>query len=118
MTASEDFKQKIGEGQLLEAFTLAISEAIELKITTWVSSSSLDIEALIAKDKPLSESCLRTRINLVSGEINNEIGSDIINNQDYEELKRLHQEQVTKGRETVLKNLESLRKMFAILGNI
>ena len=117
MTAIEEFKQKIREGQLFDAFTLAVSEAIELKITTWVSSSNLETQAIIAKGKPFSESCLRTRINLVNGEIENEIGSEIVNNQDYAELKKLHQEQVKKGRETVLKNLESLQKMFAILGS-
>ncbi len=117
MTASEEFKQKIRERKLLEAFTLAASEAIELKITTWVSYSNLETQAIIAKDKPFSESCLRTRINLVNGEINNEIGSEIIKNQDYAELKKLHQEQVKQGRETILRNLESLQKMFAILNN-
>lgn len=117
MTAIEEFKQKIRERKLLEAFTLAASEAIELKITTWVSSSNLETQAIIAKDKPFSESCLRTRINLVNGEIDNEIGSEIIKNQDYAELKKLHQEQVKKGRETILRNLESLQKMFAILNN-
>ena len=117
MTAIEEFKQKIRERKLLDAFTLAASEAIELKITTWVSSSNLETQAIIAQDQPFSESCLCTRINLVNGEINNEIGSEIIKNQDYAELKKLHQEQVKTGRETILRNLESLQKMFAILNN-
>ncbi|MDJ0691270.1 MAG: hypothetical protein QNJ41_22530 [Xenococcaceae cyanobacterium MO_188.B32] len=117
MTAIEEFKQKIREGKLFDAFTLAVSEAIELKITTWVSSSNLETQAIIAGGKPFSESCLCTRINLVNGEIENEIGSEIINNQNYAELKKLHQEQVTKGRETILKNLEGLQKMFAIVGS-
>lgn len=117
MTAIEDFKQKIQAGQLFDAFTLAVSEAIELKITTWVSSSNVETQAIIAKSEPFSESCLRTRINLVNGEIYNEIGSEIMHNQDYAELKKLHQEQVIEGRETILKNLESLQKMFAILGS-
>ena len=118
MTAIEEFKQKIRERKLFDAFTLAVSEAIELKITTWASSSNIETQAIIARSEPFSESCLCTRINLVNGEIETEIGSEIIKNQDYAELEKLHQEQVKQGRETVLKNLEGLQKIFAILGRV
>ena len=117
MTASEEFKQKIRAGQLFDAFALAVSEAIELKITTWVSSSNIETQSIIAKDEPFSESCLRTRINLFKGEIDNEIGSTLIGNKDYAELQKLHQEQVQQGREIILKNLESLQKMFVVLNS-
>ncbi len=117
MTAIEEFKQKIRTGQLFDAFALAVSEAVELKITTWVSSSNIETQSILAQDEPFSESCLRTRINLVNGEVENEIGRDIIGNKDYAELQKLHQEQVQQGRDTLLKNLESLQQMFVVINS-
>lgn len=117
MRAIAEFPQKVREGKLLEAFTLAVNETIELKITTWIYACDLETQAIFSKSKPEAESCLFTRINLVEGEIDNEIGSKIINNQDYAEIKKLHQEQVIKARTTILKNLVSLQKMFAIVGS-
>lgn len=117
MIAIADFAQKVREKKLLDAFTLAVNETIELKITTWVSTCDLETQAIFAKNKPARESCLYSRINLVKGEINNEIGSEIITNRNYTEIEKLHQEQVIQARTTILKNLASLQKMFAIVGS-
>ena len=115
MTAIEEFQQKVKEGKLLDAFTLVASEATELKITTWVSSSPIEIQSLLVQDKPFPQSCLYTRINLINGEINNEIGSNLIGKQDYTQLQKLHQEQVLNGREIILKKLENWQKLLMIL---
>lgn len=117
MTASAEFFQKIREKKLLDAFTLAVEETTELKITTWVAACDLETQAIFEPNKPLAQSCLSSRINLVKGEINNEIGREIIENQDYAEIEKLHQQQVIQARKTILTNLTSLQKMFAILGN-
>ena len=39
MKASEEFRAKMQAGEIFEALTLAISEAVELKITTWVATA-------------------------------------------------------------------------------
>lgn len=111
MTAIDEFKEKLKAGELFDALTIAMSEAIELKVTTWVSSSESESE------EPQAGNCLRTRINLVDGAVENEIGSEFIGNEAYRELQQFHLEQVREGREILLKNLESLQKMFVVLSN-
>lgn len=113
MTAIEQFKDKIKAGEIYDALALAMSEAIELKITTWVASSETD--NLDDDSKPGYR--MRTRINLVDGEVENEIGREFATNPAYEELQKLHLEQVRQGREIILNNLASLQTMFAILNN-
>jgi hypothetical protein len=113
MTAMEEFREKIRAGAIFDALTLAMSEAIELKITTWVADSQTD-----TRDETSQPGYrLRTRMNLVSGEVENEIGSEFMNNPAYAELQKLHLEQVQQGREVLIKNLESLQAMFAIFND-
>jgi hypothetical protein len=112
MTAIEEFREKIKAGQMFEALTLAMSEAIELKITTWVASSEID-----NGEESQPGYRLHTRINLVDGEVENEIGSEFLKNPAYSELKKMHLQQVQQGRETLLKNLASLQQMFHIVND-
>ncbi|HHP7232055.1 MAG TPA: hypothetical protein ACFCUY_14500 [Xenococcaceae cyanobacterium] len=113
MTAIEQFKAKIQAGEVYEALALAMSEAIELKITTWVASSKTD--NLETEAKPGYR--MRTRINLVDGDIENEIGREFANNPAYEELQQLHLAQVRQSREIILNNLASLQNMLAMLNS-
>lgn len=113
MTATEQFKDKIQKGEVYDALTLAMSEAIELKITTWVASSETD--DLDNDSKPGYR--MRTSINLVEGKIDNEIGREFASNPAYEELQKLHLEQVQQGREIILNNLASLQTIFAMFND-
>ena len=113
MTAIEEFRAKMKAGAIFDALTLAMSEAVELKITTWVAASDLDNN----NDESQPGYRLHTRMNLVNGEVENEIGSEFINNPDYARLQQLHLEQVQQGRETLIKNIESLQAMFTIFND-
>ena len=112
MTPLEEFKEKVKAGEMFDALAIAMSESIELNITTSVASS---------KKKGIDETQpgyrMRTRINLVDGEVDNEIGKEFITNPAYAELQKLHLEQVKQGREIVLNNLASLQSMFAMLND-
>lgn len=108
MASSKEFKQAIREGRLNDAFVIAMSNAPELHITTWVASE--DSEA-----KPLEEECLRTHVNLVEGEIVNEIGEELIGDDLYGTLQQFHLQQVTQGHQTISQNLQSLQQMFRLL---
>jgi|GEM_PF-5604911 len=108
MGASEEFKEAIKKGKLAEALMLAMSQAVELKITTWVATP--ETEATGKKGKRL-----KTKFNLIEG-IENEIGEELIGK--YQELQKLHFSQVAAGSETIKNNLESLEKMLILMGNI
>jgi len=111
VVASEEFKAKIKAGEIFEALTLAMSQAIELEITTWVGSSA----TIINDSPPQPGSRIRTRMNLLNGQMENEVGSQFIGNGPYQELQKFHQAQVKQGCQMILQNLESLQKMFVVL---
>lgn len=111
MTPLEEFKEKVKAGQMFDALAIAMSESIELNITTSVASSKEGF----GETKPGYR--MRTRINLVDGEVDNEIGREFVTNPAYAELQKLHLEQVKQGREILLNNLASLQSMFATLNN-
>jgi hypothetical protein len=123
--AIDEFKDKLRSGEIFEALTIAMSEAIELKVTTWISSAESPPTArdfyangTLKEDlQPPRGSCLQTRINLVDGEVENLIGSEFIGNEAYAELQQFHLEQVKEGREILLKNIESLQKIFVVMTN-
>ncbi|NER47906.1 MAG: hypothetical protein F6J92_14665, partial [Symploca sp. SIO1A3] len=111
MASSDDFKQQLKAGHFAKALAIAFSEAVELKITTWVSSDSDDLSSTIAKPGHR----LHTRINIVDGDIENEIGEQFIANNPYKELRQFHFEQVAEGNEIIQSNLKSLQKLFEVL---
>ena len=114
MAISDDFKEKLKAGQIVDALTLALGEAVELEITTWVSS---DPETAIDTNKPSANARMRTRINIVDGDIENEVGSQFIGNGPYTELRQFHMEQVLEGRKIIQNNLENIQQLFTVLTN-
>ena len=113
MTPLEEFKAKVRAGEMFDALAIAMSEAIELNITTSVASSEKEQLGDVAQPGYR----MRTRINLVDGEVDNEIGREFASNPAYAELQKLHLEQVQQGREILLNNLASLQSMFAMLND-
>lgn len=115
MAISDDFKEKLRTGKIVDALTLALGEAVELEITTWVCSSNSDDNTSVLTYQPASDCRMRTRINIVDGDIDNEIGSQFIGNGPYTELRQFHMEQVHEGREIIQQNLENLQQIFTVL---
>ncbi|MFZ4667628.1 MAG: hypothetical protein ACOYME_14480 [Prochlorotrichaceae cyanobacterium] len=113
--ASQSFKEKLAGNNLVEALTAALSEAIELKITTWVSEADQTTQQG-EQGKPGHR--MQTRINIVDGDVETEIGELFLNQGPYAELREFHIQQVQKGQDTIRNNLESLQKLFGILGNM
>ena len=109
MVSSREFKQAIREGRLQDAFVIAMGNAPELHITTWIASAE-DSEA-----QPPQGGCLRTHVNLVEGEIINEIGEKLIGDDLYGSLQQFHLQQVTQGHQTISQNLQSIQQMFRLL---
>lgn len=113
MAISDEFKEQLRAGKIVDALTLALGEAVELEITTWVSSSNTNTSAEAAR--PSGDCRMRTRINIVDGDIDNEIGTQFIGNGPYTELRQFHMEQVQEGRHIIQQNLENLQQLFTVL---
>ncbi|NEP13193.1 MAG: hypothetical protein F6J92_37920 [Symploca sp. SIO1A3] len=109
MTTSDEFKAKLKAGEIVDALTLAMSEAVELEITTWVSSANSE------QSSPGYR--MRTHMNIVDGNISNEIGTHFIGNGPYTELREFHMEQVLEGRKIIRQNLESLQQLFTTIAS-
>jgi hypothetical protein len=116
MAISDDFKEQLKAGRIVDALTLALGEAVELEITTWVSSSkNSEANTSAEAEKPAPDSRMRTRMNIVEGAIDNEVGSRFIGNGPYTELRQFHMEQVQQGRQIIQHNLENLQQLFTVL---
>ena len=116
MAVSEDFKAALRAGKLAQAFALAMSKAVELNITTWVESPDDDgRRGETTSGEPKSGNRLRTRINLIEGAIDNEIGDRFISNSPYKKLHKFHKQQVSDVNYVIDNNLQSLQTLFRAL---
>ncbi len=106
MTIEQEFKDKIKAGKFKEALMLALIHSVELTVTTSIISQDEDTE---------SETYISTKVDLVEGKITNSISEDILNNPGYQELAKLHFDQVKQGQEIIFTNLKSFQTMLAFL---
>ena len=113
MSSREDFKQAIRKGNINEAFSIAMSNAPELSITTKIITAEGE-EQQVNSSKSGADNYLRTNINLIEGKIENEIGEKLTGDR-YSEIKQFHMRQVEEGHQTIQHNLVSLQKMFHLM---
>ena len=115
MKTSNEFKQALRAGKLSEAFLLAMSNAPQLHITTWVASANDDAPPPDENsDRPPAGNFLRTHINLVEGKIDNEIGEKLLED-SHSAIQKFHWQQVNQGHQAIQQNLQSLQKMFHLM---
>jgi len=116
MTVSDQFKQELQQGNLdnnnlARALKLALTEMIELEITTWV----VPVESGNLAADPMPGYRMRTNINIIDGDIDNEIGSPFIAGGPYAELRDFHLQQVAESRKILKENLETVQQLFTVL---
>ncbi|MBN3883081.1 MAG: hypothetical protein HWQ44_08840 [Nostoc sp. JL34] len=119
---SSEFKRKVkklntkGEGfnidDIIDAIQTAIVEVVELEITTWVPDSSTQLEQPQRQQVAQPGNRMYTIINLIDGDINNEVGSQFVGSGSYTELREFHLSQIKESREIMQKNIESLQKLY------
>ncbi|MDZ8084685.1 MAG: hypothetical protein RMY16_03680 [Nostoc sp. DedQUE12b] len=119
---SSEFKIKVkklnskGEGfnidEIIDAIQTAIVEVVELEITTWVPESSTHLEQLQGQQIAQTGNRMHTIINLIDGDITNEVGSQFVGSGPYTELREFHLTQIKESREIMQKNIESLQKLY------
>ncbi|QKQ77099.1 hypothetical protein [Nostoc sp. TCL240-02] len=109
-------KKGLDVNEIIDAIKTVIVEAIDLKITTWVAESSDQQQNDIEEAKPGNR--IYTRINLISGDIQNEIGSQFTDSGPYKEIREFHLTQIRDGREIIHKNIESVEKLYGFFMEI
>ncbi|QLE43441.1 hypothetical protein FD723_25375 [Nostoc sp. C052] len=109
-------KKGLDVDEIINAIKTVIVEVIDLKITTWVAESSEQSQNEITSAKPGNR--IYTRINLVNGDIENEIGSQFTDSGPYKEIREFHLTQVKDSREIIHKNIESVEKLYGFLMEI
>ena len=114
MKPSEEYKLAIKEGRINDAFAIAMGNAPQLKITTWIAESQTS-QTSEEQSLPKSGDRLQTKVDLIAGEIVNEIGENAIQDDLYGSLQQFHLNQVNNSHQTVSENLQSLQQMFRLL---
>jgi hypothetical protein len=101
VTTSARFQEKLkGSNNFGDALMEIFSDLVQLEIVTWVAREGDTTHK--------AGNRLRTTINLIDGDIENEIGADFLHGSPYAELRSFHELQVDKGTETIANNLKTL----------
>jgi hypothetical protein len=108
MISSIEFQQKLRSGQIYEALALVVQETIELEITTQMSEDS-------DRDPTAEGEYLRTKINLLTGQIHNEVAPNVVSNPRFAKLQRLHIDQIVATQLGIRSYLEQIQSILAIL---
>jgi hypothetical protein len=101
VTASVRFQSKLKETKNFgDALIEIFSDLVQLEIVTWVAHDGDTTHR--------AGNRLKTKINLIDGDIENELGADFLQGSPYAELRGFHESQVEKGSETIANNLKTL----------
>lgn len=101
VTASVRFQSKLKETKNFgDALIEIFSDLVQLEIVTWVAHEEDTTHR--------AGNRLKTKINLIDGDIENELGADFLQGSPYAELRGFHEIQVEKGSETIANNLKTL----------
>jgi hypothetical protein len=110
MISSQEFQQKLQAGQIHEALAIVVRDTSELEIVTQMSEASL------ASTQSVSREYLRTKINLLTGEIYNEVSKDLVGNHDnYRQLQQLHTERIVASHRQVQGYLHQIEAILRVI---
>ncbi|WP_310422700.1 hypothetical protein [Chamaesiphon sp. VAR_48_metabat_135_sub] len=109
MISCEEFRQKLHAGQIQEALAI-LREPMELDVTTRMTDNSR------ASSDAAGNEYLRTKINLLTGKIQNEVGKDAtIDSSIYLELQQLHIARVAADYRIVQDYLDRIKAIVTVL---
>ncbi len=110
MISSTEFQQTLQSGKIHQALALLVRDGTELDITTRLTADS------IADERAGNTGYLRTKINLLTGEVHNEVSKDILaNGNSYLKLQQLHQDRIVASDRIVQGYLSQLKVILAAL---
>jgi hypothetical protein len=105
MLSTAEFQQKLQAGQIQAALALLVRETIELDVTT-----------RLTEDAQTNSEYLRTKINLLTGIVENEVGSALdIDSSCYLKLQELHFDRIEIGHRIVQDYLQQIKEILTVL---
>ena len=110
---SEEFRAALKEGRIVDALKTALGQSIELEITTTIASSDPETASQI-REKGDSGEIMRTRLNIVEGKIETEIGSKFLKGGKFAELRDFHVSQMQASGQIIERNISSLQKLLEL----
>lgn len=109
MISSQEFQQKLQAGKIHEALALVVRDASELDITTQIT------EASISSSQSSGSEYLRTKINLLTGDVQNEVGKGLVTNNDtYHQLQQLHIDRIVASHRLIQGYLDRIKAILAV----
>ena len=111
MTSNQQVKISLAQ-EIWEVLTIAMSETVEIEVTTCVDGWDLD-----CPEATLPASGFYTQIDLLDRTVEHKIDRKLIDNPAYRELQRCHIEQVRQRQDSLTENLASLEAMRQIVGD-
>jgi hypothetical protein len=109
MISSQEFQQKLQAGKIYEALALVVRDASELDITTQIAEPS------ISSSQSVGSEYLRTKINLLTGDVQNEVGEGLVNNNDtYHQLQQLHTKRIVASHRQVQGYLDRIKAILTV----
>jgi hypothetical protein len=109
MISSQEFQEKLQAGQIHEALALAIQAASELDITTRMTED-------LPNHRSSGSEYLRTKINLLTGNVENEVGKKIVTDSNsYLKLQQLHIDRVAESHRLFRGYLQQLEAILTAL---
>ncbi|MCY7368999.1 MAG: hypothetical protein LH474_12700 [Chamaesiphon sp.] len=110
MISSAEFQQTLQAGKIHQALALLVRDATELDITTRLT------EDPITDDRAGNTGYLRTKINLLTGSIQNEVSKDLLaNGNNYLKLQQLHHDRIIASDRIVQGYFSQLKAILAAL---
>jgi hypothetical protein len=119
MISSAEFDRLLQAGHIAQALALLLSETNAIDITTEMTdelrANHSSSRSSGHENMPKSE-YLRTRINLLTGEIHNQVGQEaIVNSDSYLKLQQLHIEQIVASHRIVQGHLHQIQAMLTAM---
>jgi hypothetical protein len=109
MISSPEFQQALQAGKIHEALALLVRDAVEIDVTTRLTEDSICSQAN-------HSGYLRTKINLLTGEVQNEVSKSIITDRsNYQKLQQIHTDRIFDSDRIVQSYLHQLKAILTDL---
>jgi hypothetical protein len=110
MVSSKQFLQQLQAGKIGEALAVAMSETLELDVTTRLANER-GASPMEAGGATHPGEFLRTKINFLTGEVHNEVSKELAMSGNYLQLQQFHIEQMNASHRIVQSHFQQIQEL-------